>query len=440
MNKFNLKENEEVRSELIRLYLDQEHPAILAQLQEEVRRVTNHIVRGRRDVKDACIAYARRHNLVDDPPAFPVQPSSPTPENDKEKNEVKEDWDQFYAAEKSAKKQYAKWLDSVFKAVKGIPELGWRKDKYQTLRNIYGQLGAAVLFRDTVKRVNKTKRAKPKKDYDHIPLEFGNSPLVETGQFYGNRRGIPFYNALVKVPGIKKPFLGRLRRPLPGRPIQGVTLTKKADGWYASVKCVVTKRQLPEPTLPAIGVDVGQTDLVALSDGYTEHNPRDAEFIAEKAAIQEAGDRSSNANFQQACRGKVARMDQNRKRRITHWINSTLLPKLSQYSHVFVEKLAKGFKSDKGPLSCMHVILDAIKQRLGDLTDKGKLGPKSRVREVECAYTSQTCSQCGNDTEIVRKGKYFSCLASDCMATLDADVNAARNILAKGLQLLAYEA
>lgn len=425
MNKLILQPNEEIRVELVRLYLDQGHPAILDQLQEEVRQVTNHIVRSRRDVKDACIAYARRHGLVGEPPAFPVRPLLSTPQTEEEKKQVVESWKQFYSAEKEAKAQYAKWLDTVFKSVKDVPECSWRKDDYKILRSIYGRLGVAVLYRDTVKRVNGTKQAKSKGPSDWVPLVWANSPIIETGSFYGNRRGIPFYNARVKVPGVG-PIVGRLRRPLPGKPIQGVTLVKKADGWYAAIKCIVPKRQLPEPVSGSIGVDVGQTDLVALSDGYTEHNPRDAEFVALKAEIQKKGDRSQDANVQARCRSKVARMDQNRKRRITHWINSELLPRLTKHSIVFVEKLAKSFKSDRGPLSCMHTILDAIKQRLGD-----------RVIEVNPAYTSQTCSCCGNSTEIVRQGKYFSCLAPECMATLDADVNAARNILTKGLQLQA---
>src|SRR5690606_639289 len=211
-----------------------------------------------------------------------------------------------------------------------------------------GKIGPAVLFRDTVKRLAKTKGANQKRNFDNIPLEFANSMLVKTGSFYGDRRGKPFYNALVQVPGLGW-IQGRLRRPLPGKQVQGVTLTKKADGWYAAVKCIVKRRQLPEPVLPPIGVDVGQTDLIALSDGYTERNIRDAEFVAEKAAIQEAGDRSTDPDFQKVCRGKVARMDQNRKRRIVHWINSSLLPRLQNHGYVFVEKLSKNFKSDKGP-------------------------------------------------------------------------------------------
>ena len=424
MNKLVLKPNEEVRSELIRLCLDPEHPAIFAKLQEEVRQITNHIIRSRRDVKDACVAYARRNGLVEEPPVFPTRPQLPKPETPEQKKQTSEIWNQFFCDEKQVKIEYAKWLDTVFKAVKGLDSCSWRNDNYQAIRNMYSLTGSSALLRDTVERVRKTKRGKIKKLSDNLPLVWGNTEPVWTGSFYGDRRGTAFYDALVHVPGVGR-IKGRLRRPLPGRPVQGVILTKKPDGWYASIKCVVTKRQLPEPVFQPIGVDVGQTDIVALSDGYTKHNPRDAEFVAIKAAIQEKGDLSKDLNLRFRCWKQVGRMDQNRKRRITYWINSELLPRLAKHSMVFVEKLTKNFKSDRGPQSCMHTTLLAIKRRLG-----------IRVLEVDPKYTSQICSCCGSK-EIVREGKYFACLAPECMATLDADVNAARNILARGLQLQA---
>ncbi len=434
-NRIKLQPDEEVKSELIRLCLEHDHPSTFAQLQKEVGQVTNHIVRSRRDVKNACVAYAVRNKLVDSPPSFPDKPVLPSPKSTEDALNIDQAWKDYYKSETEVKVKYAKWLKGVFKAVRTIPECAWRADSYQLLQRLYGKIGSAHLFRDTVSRVRDTKRAKAKNDFSKVPLFWGNSPLVETGSFYGDRRGKPFYNVLVKVPGVG-PIKGRLRRPLPGRPVQGVTLIRKADGWYASIKCVVKKRQLPEPVLPAVGVDVGQIDLVALSDGYTERNVRDAEFVAKKAAIQEAGDRSTDSNFQEVCRNKVARMDQNRKRRIVHWINSGLLPRLEKHSHVFVEKLAKNFKSDRGPLSCMHIILDAIKQRLGDLDSKGKLGPNTRVVEVNPAYTSQTCSYCKTVSEIARKGKIYTCQNTGCNVVLDADVNAAKNILYSGLQML----
>lgn len=55
--------------------------------------------------------------------------------------------------------------------------------------------------------------------------------------------------------------------------------------------------------------------------------------------------------------------------------------------------------------------------------------------KVNPAYTSQRCSVCGHVHRDNRHGKSFVCLA--CGHTEDADVNAAKNILAAGLAVLA---
>lgn len=55
----------------------------------------------------------------------------------------------------------------------------------------------------------------------------------------------------------------------------------------------------------------------------------------------------------------------------------------------------------------------------------------SETIAVDPAYTSQTCNRCGHIAAGNRHGEDFLCL--DCGHTADADVNAARNILARGL-------
>lgn len=54
--------------------------------------------------------------------------------------------------------------------------------------------------------------------------------------------------------------------------------------------------------------------------------------------------------------------------------------------------------------------------------------------KVAPAYTSQTCSNCGSQDESYRKGEDFEC--DECGMKMDADTNAARNILALGVYSL----
>ena len=51
--------------------------------------------------------------------------------------------------------------------------------------------------------------------------------------------------------------------------------------------------------------------------------------------------------------------------------------------------------------------------------------------KVNPAYTSQTCSKCGEIHKESRIGEDFKCVS--CNMELDADINAARNILQRGV-------
>ena len=62
---------------------------------------------------------------------------------------------------------------------------------------------------------------------------------------------------------------------------------------------------------------------------------------------------------------------------------------------------------------------------------KQMLSYKSRVVEINPAYTSQTCHACGVANKASRTGRSFKCMA--CGHADHADLNAARNILASGV-------
>lgn len=52
------------------------------------------------------------------------------------------------------------------------------------------------------------------------------------------------------------------------------------------------------------------------------------------------------------------------------------------------------------------------------------------LKKVESAYTSQTCSKCGNINKLNRKGEVYQC---SCGLFIDADTNASINILHRGV-------
>src|SRR5262249_10277867 len=69
------------------------------------------------------------------------------------------------------------------------------------------------------------------------------------------------------------PVFIRLYRPLRGKP-KTCTISKKADGWYASIACQVEPEPLPK-TGEEVGIDVGITEFSVLSGEHPSiANPR----------------------------------------------------------------------------------------------------------------------------------------------------------------------
>lgn len=52
-----------------------------------------------------------------------------------------------------------------------------------------------------------------------------------------------------------------------------------------------------------------------------------------------------------------------------------------------------------------------------------------KLTKIDPAYTSQTCSKCGSIIKSNRNGEFYNC---NCGLTIDADTNAAINILHRG--------
>jgi putative transposase len=66
------------------------------------------------------------------------------------------------------------------------------------------------------------------------------------------------------------------------------------------------------------------------------------------------------------------------------------------------------------------------------LKHKAREYPNCTVLECSEAYTSKTCTQCGNIDWKLKGGKVYKC--KKCRVKLDRDANGARNILLRNLE------
>lgn len=249
-----------------------------------------------------------------------------------------------------------------------------------------------------------------------------------------------------KTGRIKLPKLGwvafRGWYDLPGA-IRNITISRRAGQWFASVQW---EREVEAPAaslLPAIGIDMGVAVFAAMSTGETVapgHFGRKALCALRKAQRSVARKKKGSANRRKAVwrvqklHARVA----NARKDFLHKLSTTIA---KNHGTVVVEALqvrnmsasARGSVDEPGR---------NVRQKAGlnrSILDQGwrmfrtflgyKLAERGgRLIEVPAAYTSQTCSACGQVDQASRVSQArFVC--TTCGYTGNADINAAKTIL-----------
>lgn len=435
--RFQVKEGYEVRGMMIRLYPDREQILALESLQADCKRAWNWLCSQSKEVWEARKAYAVRNGLV--PPA-PVPPCYERMSSDDAKE-----------AKKEFGSRCREWSSLVHAATKGVPACGYRKlsDQqqhfgtkwdYQLLTKViewrFGEEepdtrrikpAAAVLqalVKNFLTKIPGQRSKKHKKASDPMPLGVKSGKCFALGQFGSRGKNPTFYNCQVAFNGLK--IRGRLPgKTSEGRVLEGVSITKKADGWWASIKQEVSIRQMPAPEQGSVvGLDVGLDNIVAMSDGNVVPNRRGKEFEERVAGRQATAagieDKRKRARYENT----TDRLQQRAARWAKHTIYNAVVKRLETTEVIVVEKLPAHIgQMGSSKKSNMRMVVSMLRERYGD-----------RVREVEPHYTSQYCSQCGKRSKeswSYEHGRIGHC--PFCGYKADRDLNAARNVLAKYL-------
>lgn len=431
--RYQLAPNNEIRGFVIRLYPDRETEEKLAVLQFDLRKGWNWLVKQTQDVLDARVAYALKHQLVGSRPITPDY-NGLTPEEAKTKKQ-----EHIEACQN--------WYKSIYEATNSIEGCSFRKFKdllahfrceqdYQLLSKVIGwsyedseeerlikpnaHMLQGLVKNYFTKGINQ-RRKKFRRSNDPMPIQVRSRICFKLGEF-GTRgkQNKPFYNCQVSINGLK--IKGRLPGKTPmGRVLEGVSLRKEADGWYASIKEEVPIRQLSEAKQGSIiGIDVGLDNIAAMSDGTLIENERGSEFVKTIAKLQEE-------------KKPTGRVHQKYDRYLKHQIYNEIIKPLAQTETIKIEKLSSRIgQMGSSKVSVMRSIRHRLLERYGAKDAKGQPCVGNRVREVECAYTSQDCSQCGKrskETWSYEHGKVGKC--PKCGYEEHRDINAARNIAAK---------
>jgi putative transposase len=216
----------------------------------------------------------------------------------------------------------------------------------------------------------------------------------------------------------------RLHRPLEAAP-KTVTISKEADGWYACISCADVPTQPLPATGQETGIDLGIESFATLSNGTRIFHPgwyRKAER-ALKTAQRRVSRRKKGSNRRRKAVTLLAKAHQTVRRQRRDFHHKVALKLVQTHDTIYHENLR--------PANMVrnHHLAKSISDAgwgafLIILTHKAACAGR-RIVTVNPAYTSQTCSGCG---EVVHKGlsvRWHSCPA--CGTSLHRDHNAAKN-------------
>jgi IS605 OrfB family transposase len=192
--------------------------------------------------------------------------------------------------------------------------------------------------------------------------------------------------------------------------------------WYFNV--VVREPIKQSAATSAVGVDLGLKDYATCSDGERLEASQPYRTLEAKLGIQQ---RAGNKRQVRTLHARI----KNRRRDALHKFSHALA---SRHGAIVIGNVSSS-KLVKTRMA--KSVLDAGWSMLKDQLRYKAIRHGVWFQEVNESYSTQTCSCCGSIPASSPKGRaglgVRSWVCSDCGATLDRDVNAARNILSFGL-------
>jgi putative transposase len=345
-------------------------------------------------------------------------------------NQVLGDHIQARAIDPQVKFKYTEAAACLPRWKKGA-ELGWIKEApSQPLQQSLKDLETS--FKRFFKKVGgfPTFHAKGRKDSFRFPSGF----VIEEE------------NARISLPKIGfVRYINSLKKGAKKSKIQGVarnlTISKRNNKWYVSIQTQEVVKNAPVPTATkAIGIDLGVTNFVTLSDGTVfNHHPNLEKKIARLKHYQKILSRKvKGSQNRKKARLKVGKCyEQIANMRKDH-LNKVSKQLVDNYALIAVEDLdivemteaepGKNKRNEQNLRQAWGILTRMVEYKqawAGGMTEK-----------VNPAYTSQECSICGHIEKGNRKTQsQFKCLA--CGHEENADINAAKNVLNRAHQQLA---
>lgn len=241
--------------------------------------------------------------------------------------------------------------------------------------------------------------------------------------------GVGFADGRLRLQGIGH-IKVRQHRPLPEEAtLRQVAVKRSCGRWYA---CFSLDDVAPRPlsaTGQVVGVDLGISTFAALSTGELISGPRAnrAASFEVRRAQRKVARRKRGSNRRCKAVALLARQREREANRRRDHAHKTARALVQRFDTIYLEDLnIRGLAQGMLARDCTDQGWSAFVARL---TEKAEEAARQVVL-VDARYTSQACSACG---VIVPKDLAVRVHSCACGYTADRDVNAARNVLTRGL-------
>ena len=326
-------------------------------------------------------------------------------------------------------------MNDIYKAtgkMKNITPASYKED-YPFLKEVdslalaNAQLNRNIAFKDFIKQRYKNNKDKP------------NFKSKRNDQSYTtNNQGsvkISSNHRYISIPKCSKVRI-KMHRDFEGT-IKSITVSRTTDNKYYMSLLVETEIKPLEESKKMIGLDLGIKDLIVDSNGHKYKNHKYLTKSQEKLAkeqrkLSKMVKGSNNRNKQ---RIKVARLHkkiQNQRNDYLHKLSKKII---DENQVIALEDLKVKDMEHKNKLA--RNITDASWSRLVTLLIYKADWYGRKVIKVPNNYpSSQLCSICGYKNSITKSLNIRKWTCPKCGSIHDRDINAAKNILSKGIEIL----
>jgi len=305
------------------------------------------------------------------------------------------------------------------------------KEKHPVLKEVYSKTLQYECYRlfSNLRGLSQSKkkglkvgrlRFKGKNWFKTIVYNQSGYKLIQRDNHYNHLR-------LSKIGNIKL----RQHRPIDGE-IKSIIIKKKVNTWEAHI--VTDAPYTINSGDDVIGIDMGVLSFITDSNGKTIDNPlfmnkslKQLQFLHQKISRTKKGSK----NRRKYCKQLQRKWEyiENQRKDFFHKVSTKLI---NNSKHIAVENLnIKSMTNNvKNPYYNHRNILDSswgmFLQMLKFKADSAGI----KYVEVNPAYTSKMCNQCGRIKDMPTSIRVYKC---SCGMVIDRDYNAAINILQRSL-------